>query len=91
MAPSATCTTHSAATTKKYFTVARCEGVGLRPSKRIALGQQFLFRTVRGCEAKYQTMPPTPASSSTKLTTLQTIAPPVGWLPISGSCGQFCV
>ena len=90
MAPSPTCTTHSAATTKKYFTVARCEGVGRRPSSGSLSGSSSLA-TVRGCEAKYQTMPPTPASSRTKLMTLHTMAPPVGWLPISGSCGQFCV
>jgi hypothetical protein len=45
----------------------------------------------RSCEPKYQTMPPMPASSSTKLMTLQTMVEPVGLLAMSGSCGQFWV
>src|SRR6202142_1053666 len=90
MAPRPTCTTHSAATTKEYFTVARCDGVGRNPSSGSFPGRSS-SATVRGCDAKYHTMPPTPASSSTKLTMLQTTVPLVGWFAINGSCGQFCV
>ena len=42
--PSATCTTQSAATTKKYLTVAFCDGVGLQAQQRIATRQEFLLR-----------------------------------------------
>ena len=41
MAPSATCTTQSAATTKKYFTVAFCDGVGLQSEERVAARHAF--------------------------------------------------
>ncbi len=67
------------ATTKKYLTVAFCDGVGFNPSRGsvrgISPGRSFSGSL---WEPKYQTIPPTPASSSTKLMTLQTTVAPVG-------------
>src|SRR4051812_24181566 len=84
------CATHSAATTKKYLIVASCEGVGFNPSNGSFFGNSECSGTFF-CAPKYHTIPPTPASNTTKLITLQTIADPVGRLPTSSSCGQFCV
>src|SRR3954469_20965029 len=90
MAPSPTCTTQSAATTKKYLIVARCEGVGFSPSSGSVSGSGSVTGKC-SFDAKYQTMPPIPASNNTKLMTLQTTESPVGRFPTSSSCGQFCV
>ena len=75
---------------RDYTLFARCDGVGFKPSNGSRRGISC------GCgsrvwEAKYQTMPPIPASNRTKLITLHTTVPPVGVFPASGSCGQFCV
>ena len=80
----------SAAATKKNLKVARCDGVVFSPVSGSVLGTSPCS-VGRVCEPKYQTMPPTPASSSTKLMTLQTTEPPVTLFPTRGSCGQFCV
>src|SRR2546421_435644 len=83
-------TTSSTAATKKNLKVARCDGVVFSPVSGSVLGTSPCS-VWRVCEPKYQTMPPTPASRSTKLMTLQTTEPPVTLFPTRGSCGQFCV
>src|SRR5215471_83913 len=88
--PTTICASISAATTQKYFSVARCDGVARQrmsgSSAGIGGGSSLFF-----FDAYHHTIVEIPANSMMMLTPVQRTVSPVARLPISGSCGQLCV
>src|SRR6185369_9482765 len=89
MPPTINCTMKSSATTTKYLIVAFCDGVALSSSSGSDAGG--VVCSTCDFDPKYQIMPPMPARRSSTLAYDHMIAAVVGWLPMSSSCGQFCV
>ena len=92
IAPSPTCTTISAATTQKYLSVARIEGVSASWSSGLLSGAGYGLFALVPLDAPCTTpCAPTPASSTITLTIDQSTMDDPGMLSISGSCGQLLV
>src|SRR5688572_29585264 len=89
MPPRPTCTTISAATTQKYFSVARIDGVSLSERSGLLLGTSWCSSGRPRSTAMNHASTPIPASSSTTLTIDHITTGDDGVLPISGSCGQL--
>src|SRR4051794_7643946 len=81
----------SAATTQKYLSVARIDGVGESASSGSSAGRAWSPSSRPLAAAKYQASAPMPASRSTKLTTDETTTSPPGWLSMRLSDGQLLV
>src|ERR1044071_8535119 len=88
--PMRICTRISAETTKKYFSVARCEGVAAQAPGEAGGGPGPAGSSAL-CAAYHQTMAEMPASSMMMLTPVHITPSPVGRLPTSGSYGQLLV
>ena len=73
-------------TVRKYFPVARMDGVGLRPSGSLVGTTTWSSLRVLACQ---KTRAATPKISSITLAIDQTTLAEVGTLSIRGSCGQF--
>jgi hypothetical protein len=79
-----------AATTQKYLTTARCDGVATDARSGSFAGASGSGSCSRW-DAWYEAINPMPASSMMMLTPVQTTVSAVGRLPTSGSCGQLLV
>src|SRR5690348_11634510 len=88
--PRRICTRMRAETTKKYFRVARWDGVAAQVPSGSVCGMGPAGSDAF-CEAYHHTMAQMPASSMIMLTPVQITLSPVGRLPTCGSYGQLCV
>src|SRR5215831_4811660 len=79
-----------AATTQKYFNVARWDGVACQRISGSCAGGPG-SGSVFFLAAYHHTITEIPASSMMMLTPVQRTVSPVARLPINGSCGQLCV
>src|SRR5215831_8369250 len=90
MIPTAICVKMSAATTQKYFKVARWDGVAFHRARGSSAGNAG-SSSVFFLAAYHQTIAEMPARSMMMLTPVHNTVSPVARLLISGSCGQLCV
>ena len=88
--PTAIWSSSNAATVQKYLRTASCDG-NERLRRSGSSSGISPWGGSAGCVAYQKAIKPMPASSAMMLTPVQTIASPVGRLPINGSCGQLLV